>query len=335
VNLNPLPIEPLWASDTTQTETIFFIDEGENDPAALLLFPADAVLAVTSADERLTFEAGRDYAVDARAGRIVRPRGSSIPVTRREDLTAVMNGPDDGLQRRQTAVTYVHQPGLWRAYESRVPGGSLPRTTARLRNRESIAICLTGDSISEGYNASGFMGMAPRQPPFGPLVASALERGGQSPIAFHNFAVAGWTADNGIHDVERIAVPRPDRVIVAYGMNDAGYAEPEHYIANIETIIAGVRGARPSAEFILVSPMLPNPEWDYAVPSRFPAYRNALARLCGSGTALADLTTLWANILRRKSWFDLAGNGFNHPNDFGHRLYARVILTTLTRPGSF
>lgn len=332
MNLNPLPIEPLWASDTTEKETIFFIDEGERDPAALLLFPADSVLAVTSADERVTFEEGRDYLVEAKAGRIVRPRGSRIPVTRREDLAAVMNEPDDALHGRQTAVTYVHQPGLWRAYQLRGPGGSLPRTAARLRNREPIAICLTGDSISEGYNASGFMGVAPRQPSFGPLVASALERGGESPIAFHNFAVAGWTADNGIHDVERIAVPRPDVVIVAYGMNDAGYAEPEHYIANIEAIIAGVRASRPSAEFILVSPMLPNPEWDYPVMSRFPAYRDALARLSGSGTALADMTTVWTNILRRKSWFDLAGNGFNHPNDFGHRLYARVILASVTVP---
>jgi lysophospholipase L1-like esterase len=332
VNPIPLSIQPVWASDTAEKETIFFIDEGESDPAALLLFPPDAVLAVTSADESVTFEAGRDYVVDAKAGRIVQPRDSRIPVTRREDLAAVMNGPDDELHRRQTTVTYVHQPGLWREYESRLPGGSLPRLTARLRNRESIAICLTGDSISEGYNASGFMGMAPRQPPFGALVASALERGSQSPMAFHNFAVAGWTADNGIHDVERIAVPRPDLVIVAYGMNDAGYAEPGHYIANIEAIIAGVRASHPSAEFILVSPMLPNPEWDDAVPSRFPAYRDALARLSGSGTALADLTTLWTNILRRKSWFDLAGNGFNHPNDYGHRLYARAILASLTAP---
>jgi acyl-CoA thioesterase I len=326
----PLPIEPPWASDTTQKETIFFIDDGESDPTGLLLFAPEEVMAVTSADERVTFEAGRDYVVDAKAGRVVRPCGSRIPVTRREDLAALMGGPDDELHRRQAAITYVHAAGLWLEYLPRLSGGSLPSTTVRLRNRQPITICLAGDSISEGYNASGFMGMAPHQPPFGPLVASALERAYQSTIAFHNLGAAGWTADNGIHDVERIVERRPDLVIVAYGMNDAGYAEPGHYIANIETIIAGVRLARPAVEFVLVSPMLPNPGWDYPVLSRFPAYRDALARLSGSGTTLADATTLWASLLRRKSWFDLAGNGLNHPNDYGHRLYARVILASLS-----
>jgi len=28
----------------------------------------------------------------------------------------------------------------------------------------------------------------------------------------------------------------------------------------------------------------------------------------------------------RKTHHDLTGNGINHPNDFGHRLYAQVIL---------
>jgi acyl-CoA thioesterase I len=331
VNINPSPAEPPWASDTMQKETIFFIDEGDSEPAALLLFAPDAVLAVTSANESVAFEAGRDYVVDAKAGSVVRPRGSRIPVTRREDLAALMNGPDDELHRRQVAVTYAHAAGLWREYAADAPG-SLPSTAARLANRKPVTICLAGDSISEGYNASGFMGLAPRQPAFGSLVASALEHVYESPIAFHNFAVAGSTADNGIHDVERIVEPGPDLVVVAYGMNDAGYAEPRHYAANIETIISGVRLARPTAEFILVSPMLPNPGWDYPVPSRFPAYRDALARLSGYGTTLADMTTLWTNMLRRKSWFDLAGNGCNHPNDYGHRLYARVILASVTAP---
>ena len=31
----------------------------------------------------------------------------------------------------------------------------------------------------------------------------------------------------------------------------------------------------------------------------------------------------------RKSPYDLTGNGINHPNDFGHRLYAHTILSLL------
>jgi acyl-CoA thioesterase I len=44
---------------------------------------------------------------------------------------------------------------------------------------------------------------------------------------------------------------------------------------------------------------------------------------------LADVTTLWTQLLARKSYYDVTGNGLNHPNDFGHRLYAQVILAQL------
>jgi hypothetical protein len=42
------------------------------------------------------------------------------------------------------------------------------------------------------------------------------------------------------------------------------------------------------------------------------------------------VTTLWQRLLQTKRYHDLSGNGVNHPNDFGHRLYARVILHLLT-----
>jgi hypothetical protein len=44
---------------------------------------------------------------------------------------------------------------------------------------------------------------------------------------------------------------------------------------------------------------------------------------------LADVTTIWQGLLERKSVYDLTGNGINHPNDFGHRVYADVVLSLL------
>ena len=81
--------------------------------------------------------------------------------------------------------------------------------------------------------------------------------------------------------------------------------------------------------------MLPHREWDYPVMERFESYRDALAELCGDGVALEDLTGLWAALLASKSVDDLSGNGVNHPNDFGHRLYAQTILALLVdRPAA-
>jgi acyl-CoA thioesterase-1 len=340
VNNDPGLLEPFWTTTVMREESLFFLEHDDGAASSGLLFPPGRVLALTSAAGDITFEEGRDYvinagesreAVDGSAGivRVVPGPHSRMPVTSRAQLASLIGGPEAAFHQRQAVITYEHQPGLWSGYVP-VPGiATLPRTVGRLQRRQALTIAVAGDSISEGYNASGFMGVAPHQPPYAALVASALEVACGMPVAVHNCAVAGWTADHGVHDVDRVTAANPDLVFVAYGMNDAGYADADHFAANIARILAGVRLATPAAEFVLVAPMLPNPEWDYPAIGRFPAYRDALAGLCGNGVVLADMTALWDGVLRRKSWHDLAGNGFNHPNDFGHRLYAQVILAVL------
>jgi len=34
-------------------------------------------------------------------------------------------------------------------------------------------------------------------------------------------------------------------------------------------------------------------------------------------------------MLRRKRFVDLTGNGVNHPNDYGHALYADVVTAAI------
>jgi hypothetical protein len=65
------------------------------------------------------------------------------------------------------------------------------------------------------------------------------------------------------------------------------------------------------------------------VPARFDHYRAALAELTGDGVVLADVTRLWSELIARKDPHDLSGNGLNHPNDFGHRMYAQTILASI------
>ena len=50
----------------------------------------------------------------------------------------------------------------------------------------------------------------------------------------------------------------------------------------------------------------------------------------GSGVALADVQKVWKKLLERKDFYDLSGNGVNHPNDYGHRVYASVIFQLLS-----
>ena len=51
--------------------------------------------------------------------------------------------------------------------------------------------------------------------------------------------------------------------------------------------------------------------------------------MTGPGVALADVTAVWELLLTHKHDLDLTGNGLNHPNDFGHRVYAQMILRAI------
>ena len=315
-------------------ESLFFVDRGDGIATATLLFPHVERLSLTSATDDVAFESGRDYSVDAASGVVSRTPASRMPFATHDELyfaaePFVLIGDGDEFHRRQVSASYDHPGSVWQGAAPRAAGSQLPRTLARLSSSQPLTICITGDSISEGYNASGFTGAPPFQAPYAALVTGAVEHATGSRVALHNLATAGWTSDDGLADADRLAGLQPDLTIVAFGMNDAGYAEAPTFASNISAIMAEVRAGSPNCEFVLVSPMLPNPRWPYPVMARFPAYRDALAGLCGEGIALADVTGVWTDLLRRKSVHDLTGNGINHPNDFGHRVYAQVILSIL------
>lgn len=319
-------LDPFWLSSTMHAESVVFIGDANGPVEANLLFQPDEVLSVTNAGADVTYVAGRDYRVDRKAGQIVRLPDSRMPSTTRQTLAAA-----DGTltHDRTVSVTYTHPIGQWPGFVPPYSGAELVRVMRRLRQRDPLTICVTGDSISEGYDASGFHGLPPLQPPFATLVASGLQQRTGTPIQLHNFGTGGWTTADALWDTARLTAANPDLVVVAFGMNDASYAEADEYAGNISSLIARVRGDVRHAEFILVSPMLPTPECDWLVHARFASYRDALAHLTGEGVALADVTSLWTDLLARKDPHDLSGNGWNHPNDFGHRVYAQTILASM------
>jgi len=334
VPFDPRLVEPFWRSTAMYRESLFFVDRGDGIATATLLFPHVQRLTLSSESVDGAFESGRDYLVDEESGVVTLTPASRIPSATLDELyfaaePFVLIGDGDEFHRRQVSASYDHPGSVWPGVVPQPAGSQLPRTLTRMSSSQPLTICITGDSISEGYNASGFVGAPPFQAPYAALVASGVERASGSRVALHNLATAGWTSDDGLADAERVAGLRPDLTIVAFGMNDAGYAEAPAFAANLSGIMTAVRAGSPVCEFVLVSPMLPNPRWPYPVMERFPAYRDAIAALCGSGAALADVTTLWTDMLARKSVHDLTGNGINHPNDFGHRVYAQVILALL------
>src|SRR4051812_7920976 len=334
LRFDPRLLEPFWRSTAMIGESLLFIDRGDGVATATLLFPDVDRVALSSATLEIGYEVDRDYTVDQAAGVVRRTSGSRMPFATLDELYPavdpfVLIGDGDEFHRRQVAADYSHPENAWPGDAPRSAALQLPRTCERLRSSQPLTICVTGDSISEGYNASGFTGAPPHQLPYADLAAAGLEHTYGSRVTLRNLASAGWTSDAGLADVDSAAAAQPDLVIVAYGMNDAGYARAPAFAPTIAGIMTAVQAALPKAEFVLVAPMLPNPRWAYPVVGRFAAYRDALVGLCGAGIALADVTTLWTQMLTRKSVHDLTGNGINHPNDFGHRVYAQVILSLM------
>lgn len=351
--------KPFWTTGQMIGESVLFVRPDDGKPArAALLFAPTKILSVTSSDGKTAYVAGQDYQHVASTRELILPAASAIPTRTMAQLTPPKGSQPFGLIRRdgtgdilfgarheyadmQTLVSYIFSPGdsPWPTPASQPAQRQLPRTLRILRSAAPLKVVLFGDSISAGCNASKWADTAPFQPAYGELLAAHLARRYRSPITFRNHSEGGRTSAWGLEHIDRVAAEKPDLVLLAWGMNDStgeeGHTCPiDTFIANLKAQMAAVGKAQPEAEFILVASMLPNEQWRLAHPGILVQYRDAMRKLVGPQVAMADLTSLWQFLLSRKSDLDLTGNGVNHPNDFGHRLYAEVIFSMLRDPGA-
>lgn len=339
--------EPFWKSKAVYGEMIAPIREpGSSLADGTLLFEPERILAIRSPDGSTIYEEGRDYSIDRKHRRLVLTPQSKIPFLDRKALytnkkdekviTDKVNEPNVYLVYSeswflgyQVEVDYIRNEP-WTGFTPHFAGNILPKTVAKLKAGETLKIGVTGDSISTGCTASR------NNPPFAPgyvtLLQMGLEKAYGTKVKITNLAVGGTTATQGLANIAKVIEEKPDLVIIAFGMNDSGQYDVACYSGQIAGMISAVNSALPDTEILLVASSLPNPEWSWAQASQFPKYRDALKLMMRPGIALADMTSLYADILARKRYLDLTGNGLNHTNDYGHRLYAQAILALLRLP---
>ncbi|MEO8271097.1 MAG: SGNH/GDSL hydrolase family protein, partial [Aureliella sp.] len=195
--------------------------------------------------------------------------------------------------------------------------------------KQPLTIGCSGDSIAAGGDASGLNSVEPLQPAFPQLVEQQLKFSYDAPVELKNRAVGGWSIQNGLDDLDALLAEKPHLIIVAYGMNDVGRRDPKWFHDRMQDFIQRVHMADSNIEILMVTPMLGNVQWVHTPRDMFAAYRDQISEFVGPGVALADVGAVWQELLLRKNDLDLTGNGLNHPNDYGHRLYAQTILALL------
>jgi len=338
-------LQPFWQGQLMDREpALFAVAPGAESATARLLFVPTRIIRVTSGDGRTSYDEGKDYLWTSGSDILTLTPNSRIPFKTWAELHPPMGAPQslgeatDGtssiffaeggevLQGLQVAVTYRHD-SIWSGYAPHSSAMYLKQTIAKLKARKAIKLVVLGDSISEGACASGTFGGPPYQFPYAGLVAEGLRTKYEDKVILKNLSVGGTSSNWGVSMASQVAAKDPDLVILAFGMNDAsGRESPAVYDRNIGEMMVAIRRKRPDVDFILVATMMDNPEWASSDTSLYPQYRDALMRLSGPGVAVADLTSMWADLLKIKKFVDLTGNGVNHPNDFAHRVYAEVIL---------
>lgn len=348
----PELLRPFWQGDTMEGESVLFIrDLITGKTKASVLFPIEKILSIHNSAGDITYEEGRDYFWRPGSRIITLPENSRITsrmwtqlrrpagfqkykLTHRDGHGEIFFGAKLEYHDMQTCITYKHKPVDWTGIVPTFNEKTLPRTIRKLRRQDSVSIVLLGDSISSGCNASGWAGAAPFQPTFSDLLKIHLQNHYQNRVQMDNHSVGGKDTRWALTQVDTVLASKPDLVIIAFGMNDSAGRSAKEYQSNTKKLMEQIRKKRPQTEFILLAPMLGNRDWIHLKHELFPQYRDALAELCQPGIALADLTSIWTEFFKQKKDWDLTGNGVNHPNDFGHRVYAQVLSTLLAPPST-
>ncbi len=358
-------LDKIWKGKMVYEEPICFseLDNG-NLVGGDLLYPPTKLLKLCSPDGKCIYEENKDFYLHQ--NKIFRTNNSAIPFLSRNIYCIPYTGAADTAWLRlkdgeryikeflevtnyQVLVTYRHE-GEW---EGSTPNNQLsfmPRFAKKLSAKESIQIVFYGDSITAGWEASGYnetvidmvnleeMHISNCKPPYMPswvtLVTDALKSYyNHSGIIKINRGAGGSTASWGGNNAATLVNHHhPDMVILAFGMNNM-QDEPEKFKQDILSIITTIRNENPDCEFLLVSPMIPNPEIFEFMNHKLLKHQEALYQIQESltGIGVAPVHSMFLNLLAmNKNYLDLTGNCINHPNDFAVRIYAQTVLSSMS-----
>jgi len=269
---------------------------------------------------------GVDYIVDYDKGEIQRTIHSSIPdyskhvLYEKKDFdhtkfTEFSNHP------YFVWVDYVTKNGE-RLAKPNDQSKYLVNFRKKLESGQALSIVSYGNSITAGGEASSAEYRF--QAIYGNYLKSIFP---QSNFKIEDVSIPGYSSKQGIEWWDTyIGKTTPDLVLVGWGMNDhnKGGNSPEQFKKNLIKLVGMIK-ERKNAEVILYSAFPPNDDWHYGSHS-MELYAEATKQAAiEAHCAYVDVYSTWMKVFKRKDQSSLLGNNINHPNDFGHWLYAQAF----------
>jgi acyl-CoA thioesterase I len=209
----PCPESTRIFGDSTVMENeslLFYKDKDNGSPTSHLLFPATHIRRMTNTAGDIVYEEGKDFTLSDDKLTVVLPPTSNIPFFTHGDMylkahdpngishlrgdpnTWLLWGPKTDLfLHTQCLITYEHAPSLWRAYLPKFAGALLPKTLAKLKNKEPLTIGVSGDSIGFGYQSTSSRKLPPNRPSFFPQVVEGLKAYYGGEVTLKNRAIPG------------------------------------------------------------------------------------------------------------------------------------------------
>jgi acyl-CoA thioesterase-1 len=192
----------------------------------------------------------------------------------------------------------------------------------KLESGQALSIVSYGNSITAGGEASSAEYRF--QAIYGNYLKSIFP---QSNFKIEDVSIPGYSSKQGIEWWDTyIGKTTPDLVLVGWGMNDhnKGGNSPEQFKKNLIKLVGMIK-ERKNAEVILYSAFPPNDDWHYGSHS-MELYAEATKQAAiEAHCAYVDVYSTWMKVFKRKDQSSLLGNNINHPNDFGHWLYAQAF----------
>lgn len=203
---------------------------------------------------------------------------------------------------------------------------TVSRTLAKLRAGEEVVVCTWGDSVTTGGDA------IPIEMAFPWTFARALqEKYPQARVKLVNAGIGGTNTAGRLPNLDAEVLACHPALVTIEFVNDCGLPA-ETLLNNWRDAIGRIKAA--GADIIVITPHLVMPPWmGWTYEDMWGRDNRQAVELMRqvareTGVGLADVSRRWDHLCQEGlPYITLLWNGINHPDNRGHELFVRELMT--------